>query len=110
MLSIFKEHFWRHVWGRWSEVRTGTIIEGPAMTQCPRCLKTTDLEDGSIHTCTPTEFARTLEARVEGMNTFLKNLANETSSDGAMADAAIHAAILRRFPYLEMYLLGKTER
>ncbi len=36
---------------------------------CPRCLKqlSGDPEDGSIHTCTPTPFARSLESRIEGL-------------------------------------------
>ena len=33
---------------------------------CPRCTKILpgDPDDGSIHTCTPTDYARNLEARV----------------------------------------------
>jgi len=30
MISIFTEHFWRHVWGPWSKPKRGVILEGPA--------------------------------------------------------------------------------
>ena len=42
---------------------------------CPRCTKILpgDPEDGSIHTCTPTDYARNLEARVAELEAALRD-------------------------------------
>ena len=44
---------------------------------CPRCTKILpgDPDDGSIHTCTPTDYARNLEARVAELEAALKKIA-----------------------------------
>ena len=34
------------------------------MNQCPRCLKNTGTANGDIHTCSPTDWARKMEARI----------------------------------------------
>lgn len=43
---------------------------------CPRCTKILpgDPEDGSIHTCTPTDYARKLEARVAELEAAMERI------------------------------------
>jgi len=41
---------------------------------CPRCLKCIDNTQGAVHTCTPTDFARKLEARVAELEAENRNL------------------------------------
>jgi uncharacterized protein YceH (UPF0502 family) len=48
---------------------------------CPRCLTITgDQEDGAIHTCSPTEAWREMEAKVEGLEAEIAELEAEIAA------------------------------